>query len=75
MCGFKCRIVSTSLFFHGFEHYSIGSVLEVVDDVHALPNMVQKDVGLTDLFPKLSLHLPYLPYWKNVPALLLVCVC
>jgi hypothetical protein len=72
MCGFKCRIVSTSLFSHRFEHYSIGFVLEVVDAMHALPNMVQKDVGLTDLFPKLSLHLPYR---KNVPALLLVCVC
>jgi hypothetical protein len=49
-----------------------GSVLEVVDVVHALLNMVQKDVGLTDLFSKLSLHLPY---QKNVPALLLVCIC
>jgi hypothetical protein len=49
-----------------------GSVLDVVDVVHALLNMVQKDVGLIDLFPKLSLHLPCR---KNVPSLLLVCVC
>jgi hypothetical protein len=46
-----------------------GSVLEVVDVVHALLNMVQKDVGLTDLFPKLSLHLHYR---KNVPALFML---